>query len=197
MAQSDNIISVACDGCNKFVEVEHLEWFDGSAYCAECAVKQTALIPDEFRKVPVYHPVYFLYDKDSTLLHVTTDLEDAARWRQYQNENWWWFAVENINVKFFDSFEQAEVACKRLTEKLAPRYLDFPDPEGDLEGEQGANVYSIDPSTPHKTLDQIMTLRISKEMDQRITRAAVKEGVRKPQWVRSVLYDAARRSQSE
>lgn len=192
MAQSS--ISVACDGCDKFVDVEELEWFDGTAYCHGCAQKAAEAIVSEFKVAPVYHPVYFLHDKDSRLLHITDDLNDAERWRTYQSENWWWFSVANIVVKFFDSPEQAKVAIARLTEKLAPRYLAAPNPEEDLDGEENPDIYSIDPNTPHKALDKVMTLRISKEMDRALTEAAVRDGSRKPHWIRSTLYDALRAS---
>jgi hypothetical protein len=188
------IIRVACDGCQKLTDVDDLEWTDGTALCSECLGREP--IPDEIRSDVVYFPLYFQYDADNTLLHITEDLGDAERWR-YQGERWWFWRVAHIIVKFFDSEAQVLTAKNRLIEKLEPRYLAFPDPETDLGEDIDPRVYAIEPGTKSKPMENILTLRVSREMENAIVECAVADGSRKPRWLRSVIYDAVRKSQAE
>lgn len=190
------VIRVSCDGCDELTLVDDLSWPNSAlALCPRC-IGDYAVEEEDDTPPPVvdYLPLYFMYNEEGSLLHVTPDFDSPRLWRQFQGSNWWWHSVTSVAVKFFDTEKELAFVHARMKKNLAPRYLDFPDPEKDLEGESDPTIYTVDLDADKKTLEKVFPIRISKEMDLALLECAAKDGSKKAEWARSALYDAIRRA---
>lgn len=187
-------ILLECDECHKSTDVDQIEWSpDGAtAVCLDCVANRPIDPPKQTHTS--HYPLFMLY-KEGRLLHITSDLATANQWQTFQGERWWFYSVDSIFVKFFESRTQASFVEKRLTHDLAPRYGVKPDPEKDLDGEE-FKIYWADEETDKKNLEKTLNTRISREMWMALSAVASSEGVRRTDWVRSALYEALRASQA-
>lgn len=182
-------ISVECDGCGESTNVDEVEWDNSMAFCLTCAATMLE-IPEEIRVAKDLCPLYFMYDETGRLLHITSDFDSPILWRTYQGERWWWNSVASIVIKFFETSDQVSFAKGRLINNLSPRYGVAPDPEEDLDGEEQGAIHYVNPASSRKTLDKSLQVRVTTECYLQITEAAASDGVKRGDWVRSVLQNA-------
>lgn len=180
-----------CDECGKSTDVDEINWSaDGSiAICPSCVATKVPLAPP-LKPSSGHFPVFMLYQA-GRLLHVTQDLGSAEQWQPFQRDDWWFYSVDSIMVKFFETPQQAAFIEKRLSHDLAPRYGMKPDPEEDMEGEP-FTTYWVDTNSERKKLEKVLNIRITRDMWMALSLAAASDGARRTDWVRSSLYEALR-----
>lgn len=191
---ADEIVTIACDSCGTQTLVEELHWTANATevLCSSCYVEPQEL--PRKRQVPTRNfPIFMLY-RDGRLLHVTQDLSTADQWRPLQGEMWWFYSVDSILVKFFESPDQAGFIERRFTHDFAPRYGSQPDVEADLGGEDHT-TYHVDVESDRKNLEKTLNVRVSMETYMALNEAARLDGVSRTNWVRSALYEALRASE--
>ncbi len=190
------VISTSCDVCHKQTPLQDICWnlAHTEALCPVC-YESLGEAPEEPQNVnPV--PIYVFYDQEGTVLHVSTDLSTPNMWKD--TENWWGYKVEWIAVRHFDGPDQALAAKRALSRKLAPKFGDEPTPADPTFVDTDFNVFDIEVSDETKeALDQIVNVRVSKEISTALTKIAKKRKVERSQLLRSILYETVRQAENQ
>jgi hypothetical protein len=113
-------------------------------------------------------------------------------------ENWWGYKIGWIAVRHFDGIEQALAAKNALGRKLAPKFGDSPKEQDPKFTDTDFSVHDFAISEETKeALDQVLNVRVSKEVAANLGKMAKKNKVDRSQLLRSILYEAVRQDQNQ
>lgn len=186
MEIEDNFI-VACDLCELGFPTEELVWEDGGeVLCLSCIELQVPLEVPKEEPILDLVPFFIFYSKGNEILHISSDISSPKQWKDIQGNNWWWYDIDYIKVKFATTKRKADTLINELQVRVAPLYMSKPT-EKDLSKKLDPEITDIDESLNVTTKASILNVRVTPEIDFLLTQKTHALGVERADYIRHLL----------
>ena len=178
---------VACDICQQEYPTGELIWEDGGeVLCLKCVELQVPVeIPKEEPIIDLV-PFFIFYSDEYKVLHISDDLSSPEQWKDIQGNNWWWYNVGYVKVKFSPTKKKALTLIRELQARLSPLYMDKPS-EKDPTEQVEISLEDVDESLNVTAKTSTLNVRVTPEIDFLLTQKAHSLKIERADYVRHLL----------